>query len=92
MDACAYLDTDRDGQPDDVKCPEGMTTWLFEDQDDDNDGTPDVLEGETVDESGDFDTGTLLLIALIAAAILLFLVRMRKGGGDELGELDARHL
>ena len=92
MDACAFLDTDGDGQPDDVNCPDGMTTWLFADQDDDNDGIPDVMEGTPVDESGDFSTSTLLLIALVVAAILLFAARMRKGGGDDLGELDLTHL
>tara|TARA_B100001778_G_scaffold326877_1_gene324120 strand:+ start:1455 stop:6146 length:4692 start_codon:yes stop_codon:yes gene_type:complete len=92
MDACAFLDTDGDGQPDDVNCPDGMTTWLFADQDDDNDGIPDVMEGTPVDEPGDFSTSTLLLIALVVAAILLFAARMRKGGGDDLGELDLTHL
>ncbi len=91
MDACAHVDTDRDGQPDTVNCPPGMTTWLFADQDDDNDGIPDVLEGETAQEGGDFSTGTLLLVALLAAAVLLFILRMRKGGGD-LGEINLQHL
>ena len=92
MDACAHADTDGDGQPDTVNCPEGMTTWLFADQDDDNDGIPDVLEGETVDDNDDFSTGTLLLIALIGAALVLFVLRMRKGGGGDLGEVNLRHL
>jgi hypothetical protein len=91
MDACAHVDTDADGQPDTVNCPPGMTTWLFADQDDDNDGIPDVLEGETAQEGGDFSTGTLLLVALLAAAVLLFVLRMRKGGGD-LGEINLQHL
>ena len=92
MDACAHADTDGDGQPDTVDCPEGMTTWLFADQDDDNDGIPDVLEGETVDNNDDFSTGTLLLIALIGAALVLIVLRMRKGGGGDLGEVNLRHL
>jgi hypothetical protein len=69
-----------------------MTTWLFADQDDDNDGIPDSMEGTPVDEPSDFSTSTLLLIALVAAAILLFVARMRKGGGDDLGEIDLTHL
>jgi hypothetical protein len=69
-----------------------MTTWLFADQDDDNDGIPDVLEGETVDDNDDFSTGTLLLIALIGAALVLFVLRIRKGGGGDLGEVNLRHL
>ena len=92
LDACASIDTDGDGQPDDVNCPDGMTTWLFADQDDDNDGIPDTMEGTTVEDTDDFETGTLLLIALIAVAVVLFLVRMRKGGGDDLGEIDLTHL
>ena len=92
MDPCAHVDTDRDGQPDTVDCPPGTTTWLFADQDDDNDGVPDLLEGADADESGDFSTGTLLLVALLAAAILLFVLRMRKGGGDDLGEINLQHL
>jgi hypothetical protein len=69
-----------------------MTTWLFADQDDDKDGIPDVLEGETVDDNDDFSTGTLLLIALIGAALVLFVLRIRKGGGGDLGEVNLRHL
>tara|TARA_B110000459_G_scaffold77210_1_gene86872 strand:- start:14837 stop:19534 length:4698 start_codon:yes stop_codon:yes gene_type:complete len=91
-DPCAWIDTDQDGQPDSVDCPAGMTTWLFADQDDDNDGVPDVMEGTITKESGDFSTGTLLLMTLIGAAILLFVLRMRNGGGDDIGELDIRHL
>ena len=93
MDPCAHLDTDSDGQPDTVNCPDGMNTWLVADQDDDNDGIPDVLEGTTVENNGDFSTGTLLLIALIGAALVLFVLRMRRGGsGGNLGEVDLRHL
>ena len=92
MDPCAHVDTDRDGQPDTVDCPPGVTTWLFADQDDDNDGVPDVLEGVDANESGDFSTGTLLLVALLAAALLLFVLRMRKGGGGDLGEINLQHL
>ena len=70
-----------------------MNTWLVADQDDDNDGIPDVLEGTTVENNGDFSTGTLLLIALIGAALVLFVLRMRRGGsGGNLGEVDLRHL
>ena len=31
-------------------------------------------------------------MTLIGAAILLFVLRMRNGGGDDIGELDIRHL
>ena len=29
LDVCAYLDTDGDTQPDDLNCPEGVSTWLI---------------------------------------------------------------
>ena len=45
LDGCAYLDTDGDTQPDDLNCPEGVTSWLTVDMDDDGDGIPDSLEG-----------------------------------------------
>lgn len=91
VDPCAWQDSDNDGQPDSIACPEGMTTYLTEDQDDDGDGVLDFLESNSSTESGDFSTGTLLLLVLIFAAIALFMTRMRRGGG-ELGTIDERHL
>ena len=91
VDPCAWQDTDNDGLPNDVKCPEGETTYLVADPDDDNDGILDILEGTTATESGDFSTGTLLLIVLIVAGIALFMMRVKRGGG-ELGPIDEKHL
>jgi hypothetical protein len=92
LDACAYLDSDDDGMPDTINCPEGMSTWLFEDQDDDNDGTPDILEGvSTKDGSMISNTGLLLVIGLIILAIML-VVRSRRGGDAEMKEFDERLL
>ena len=91
VDPCAWLDTDNDGLPDTVDCPEGKTTYLVADQDDDGDGVLDILEGETTTESGDFSTSTLLLIVLILGGLILFVMRMKQGGG-ELGSIDERHL
>ena len=91
VDPCAWQDTDNDGQPDSIDCPEGKTTSLVADQDDDGNGVLDVLESTTTSESSDFSTGTLLLIVLIIAGILLFMTRMKRGGG-ELGQIDERHL
>ncbi len=91
VDPCAWQDTDNDGQPNTVACPEGFTTYLTEDQDDDGDGVLDSQENESPSESGDFSTGTLLLLILIFAAIALFMTRMKRGGG-ELGAIDERHL
>ena len=45
FDPCASLDTDRDGMPDRIDCPDGVTTDLVEDDDDDNDGVLDVIQG-----------------------------------------------
>jgi len=91
VDPCAWQDTDNDGQPDSIDCPEGKTTSLVADQDDDGNGVLDALESTTTSESSDFSTGTLLLIVLIIAGILLFMTRMKRGGG-ELGQIDERHL
>jgi len=91
VDPCAWQDTDNDGYPNSISCPEGVTTYLTEDQDDDGDGVLDLLESNDSSESGDFSTATLLLLVLIVAAIALFLTRMRRGGG-ELGDIDERHL
>ena len=91
VDPCAWLDTDKDGLPDTVDCPEGTTTYLVADQDDDGNGVNDLLESEGATESGDFSTGTLLLIVLILAGLAFFLMRMKRGGG-ELGSIDERHL
>ena len=93
LDACAFADSDDDGMPDTINCPDGVTTWLFEDQDDDNDGTPDILEGVATQEDSIISTtGLLLVIGLILIAIML-VVRSRKGGGSsEMKLFDERLL
>jgi hypothetical protein len=91
VDPCAWQDTDNDGLPNNVKCPEGKTTYLVADPDDDNNGILDILESTASTESGDFSTGTLLLIVLILAGIGLFMARVKRGGG-ELGPIDEKHL
>ncbi len=47
-DPAAYLDTDRDGQPDFLRpgVASTITPALVEDLDDDNDGIPDVIENQ----------------------------------------------
>ena len=77
-DPCAWQDTDNDGSPDNINCPDGETTDLFEDQDDDGDGVPDVLEGKSTKDSS-FDSVTLILLVLCAVVVVLFLGRMKKG-------------
>ena len=73
LDACASLDTDGDGQPDDLHCPPGITTWLTVDADDDGDGIPDSMESSN---NADAEEGSSLVILtfvflFVGAAILL---------------------
>ncbi len=78
-DPCAALDTDNDGQPNVIDCPEGQTTLLVEDQDDDNDGTPDILENGVSGQSEDSSPISLIIgigVVVILAGIVLS--RMRK--------------
>ena len=67
-DPCAALDTDRDGQPNSIDCPEGYSSLLVEDQDDDNDGTPDILEGAI---SGQDDSSTPITLILGIGLIII---------------------
>ena len=83
LDACAWQDTDNDKQPDELNCPAGKTSILIEDQDDDGDGIPDILEGQSSDSSGDFDTLTMLILVVLAIIFVLFIKRMNKGDGQE---------
>ena len=74
FDPCANLDTDNDGQPDDINCPLGVTTWLTEDPDDDGDGIPDVSEGSSSSqdtESSSIWTILVVIIFILAAAFML---------------------
>jgi len=82
-DPCANLDTDGDGQPDNVQCPLGVTTWLTEDPDDDGDGIPDVSEGAgsggDSEDSSPIGTIIFVIIFILAAAFML----MRRNGDVE---------
>ena len=78
-DPCAAIDTDNDGQPNTINCPEGSTTMLVEDQDDDNDGTPDSLENGVSSQDESSSAASLILgvgVVVILAGIVLS--RMRK--------------
>lgn len=66
-DSCASMDTDGDGQPDNMHCPPGVTTWLTVDPDDDGDGIPDISEGA---ESGGASSGSSIVIALFVGLFL----------------------
>ena len=83
--------TDSDGQPDTIDCPEGFSTYLVEDQDDDGDGIMDGTEGDDNSEMSPF---VLVILILIPCALVVFLFK-RRGSGPErinLSELDERHL
>ena len=68
-DACASIDTDNDGQPDDLHCPPGMTTWLTVDPDDDGDGIPDISEGaESGEDSESSSVGTVIFVLIFLGA------------------------
>ena len=77
-DPCANTDTDRDGQPDTIKCPLGVTTWLTEDQDDDGDGVPDVSEGTESEEDSESSPITVIVFVLIFLAAAAFMLLRRK--------------
>ena len=79
LDACAWQDTDSDGQPDEVNCPDGAASDLFEDQDDDGDGIPDILEGASDNSGGQFNLVTLVLLVLGIIVVITFVARTRKG-------------
>lgn len=92
MDACARLDTDRDGQPDDIDCPDGQITWLTADMDDDGDGVPDSLEGVSQDTGSDNINALVLVLVIFGVVLLLFVLRVRRGGpGEGLTGLDQTH-
>jgi hypothetical protein len=91
-DPCAWIDTDEDGQPDRIDCPLGATTALFEDQDDDGDGTPDELEGTSLGESEDNATPLILIGSIVILLLIVFFIRVRGGGPKSLGEIDERML
>ena len=77
-DPCAWQDTDSDGQPDNVDCPEGETTVLFADQDDDGDGIPDSLEGTANDSNGPFNLFTIVLLVIGIIMLVVFLTRTKR--------------
>ena len=78
-DPCASSDTDKDGQPDNIKCPLGVTTWLTEDADDDGDGIPDISESAESDEDSDSSPiGTIVFVLIFLAAAIFMLMRRKE--------------
>lgn len=78
LDICASIDSDEDGQPDDLHCPPGLSTWLTVDDDDDGDGIPDVLEEEEGAEEGGMNPALLVVFFVIAGALAFVVMRMRR--------------
>ena len=75
-DQCASLDSDNDGQPDDMHCPPGVTTWLTVDSDDDGDGIPDASEGaESTKDSSNGPIAIAIFVGLFLAAAAFMLMR-----------------
>ena len=91
-DPCAWIDTDEDGQPDRIQCPDGTSTSLFEDQDDDGDGIPDELEGSSLSEADENSTVLIFIGSILILILIIFFVRVRGGGPKSLGEIDERLL
>ena len=92
LDPCAQKDTDGDTQPDVLDCPDGITSWLTEDQDDDGDGVPDGTEGVSGDGASNDVNALMVVLVLIIVAIGLFFMRLRGGAGGAPLTLDERHL
>jgi hypothetical protein len=65
---------------------------LFEDQDDDGDGTPDELEGSAMGNSDDNSTPMIFIGAILILVLIVFFIRIRGGGPKSLGEIDERML
>ena len=79
-DACASIDTDNDGQPDDLHCPLGVTTWLTVDPDDDGDGIPDISEGaDSGEDSESSSVGTVIFVLIFLGAAAYMLMRRKQG-------------
>jgi len=83
LDPCVWQDTDKDEQPDTINCPPGASTILVEDQDDDGDGIPDLLEGQSNQKSDSFDTLTMLILVIGVLLLFAFIIRMKKGNTQE---------
>jgi hypothetical protein len=79
LDPCASLDTDNDGQPDDLHCPPGITTWLTVDADDDGDGIPDSLESSSDDEESGGSSIVILAFVFMFIAAAVLLLRRKQG-------------
>ena len=79
-DACASLDSDGDGQPDELHCPIGVTTWLTEDPDDDGDGIPDVSESSGASEETEGNTLTMVIFVILFLAAAGYMLMRRNQG------------
>ena len=78
MDICASLDSDGDGQPDNLHCPPGLSTWLTVDDDDDGDGIPDIMEEEESAEDKGMNPALLVVFFVLIGALAFVAMRMRR--------------
>tara|TARA_B110001452_G_scaffold237348_1_gene217127 strand:+ start:525 stop:4976 length:4452 start_codon:yes stop_codon:yes gene_type:complete len=78
-DPCASMDTDSDGQPDNLHCPPGVTTLLTADPDDDGDGIPDVSENAgSSEDSNESPIVIMLFVGIFIAAAVFMLMRSKQ--------------
>ena len=92
LDPCAQKDTDGDTQPDVLDCPEGYTSWLTEDQDDDGNGVPDDAEGESAGSESTNLNALMVVVVGLLVVVGLFFTRLRSGGSGGSLTIDDRHL
>lgn len=92
LDPCAQKDTDGDTQPDVLDCPEGYTSWLTEDQDDDGNGVADDAEGDSTGSSTTNLNALMVVVIGLLVVASLFFVRLRNGGPGGSLTIDDRHL
>ena len=86
-DACASKDTDLDGMPDSIVA--GCATTLVADDDDDNDGTPDINDGAPLNariqgvasESSPMNLLIWVLTIIAGIGVLVLVLRAREDSG-----------
>ena len=75
-----------------LDCPEGYTSWLTEDQDDDGNGVADDAEGDSTGSSTTNLNALMVVVIGLLVVASLFFVRLRNGGPGGSLTIDDRHL